>query len=70
MTADTRLDELARRIDGVPDALPVKSLYQAFFTLASNNSRPATADQIVNALSNALDEFDERHASDEGSLRL
>ena len=70
MAADTRLDELARRIEGVPDSLPVKSLYRAFFILASNNSRPAIADRIANALSNALDEFDGRLASAAGSLRL
>ncbi|MFZ2175478.1 MAG: hypothetical protein WAW17_15885 [Rhodococcus sp. (in: high G+C Gram-positive bacteria)] len=70
MAADARLNDLARRIEGVPDSLPgVKSLHQAFFTLASNNSRPATADQIIEDMNKALDELDERLAAGDGPLQ-
>ncbi len=66
MAADARLDDLARRIDAVPDSLTgVKSIYQAFHTLASNNSRPATAEEMIDAMTKGLDELDERLASGE-----
>ncbi|WP_213573312.1 hypothetical protein [Rhodococcus sp. USK13] len=70
MAADARLDNLARRIDAVPDSLTgVKSIYQAIFTLASNNSRPATADEIIVAMNRGLDELDERLAAGEGNTQ-
>ncbi|QTJ65013.1 hypothetical protein HYG77_04960 [Rhodococcus sp. ZPP] len=70
MAADARLDDLARRIDAVPDSLPsVKSIYQAFHTLASNNSRPATAAEMIDAMTKGLDELDERLASSESDAK-
>ncbi|MFV9460297.1 hypothetical protein ACNJ7E_43655 [Rhodococcus sp. NM-2] len=70
MAADTRLDELARRIEGVPDSLPVKSLYRAFFIVRVEQLSTCYCRPDSQRLSNALDEFDGRLASAAGSLRL
>jgi hypothetical protein len=70
MAIDTRLEDLARRIDAIPDDLTgVKSIYQAFHTLASTDGRtPARVDELITAIMSGLDELDERIAG-EGSIQ-
>lgn len=62
--SDTRLDDLARRIDAVPDSYSeVKSIYRAFHILASRDSRtPDQVDEMVEALNRSIDEIERRIA--------
>ncbi|MFE7423860.1 hypothetical protein [Rhodococcus sp. NPDC057529] len=58
--ADTRLDDLARRIDSYAE---VSSIYRAFHILASRDSRtPAQVDEMVEAINRSIDEIERRTA--------